>query len=269
MNNPVEIMPKTLFNKIIKEIVDNKIPHTMIYLYLQNEPFMDRDVLNKIRVIKELSKNKIRIGLVTNGTFLDSENINELRHLNIDLFTVSLDAYTKETYDKIRSGLDFSAISSNIDNLINQGYKGNLYIGFVKQKDNISELLEFKKYWKRKKISTDIFQINNRSGDLSDFNSLDINKDKVNTKRIRYRFIPHLTLQCDNPYTNFNILSNGNVILCCNDYHKKIILGNVASSSIKDIWNSSQYNEIRRLMSAQRYHLITVCKNCSIVSNNT
>ena len=268
----VEVMSKTLFLKIIKEIVEENISHTHIHFYLQNEPFMDYDILNKILLTKELSKNKIRIELVTNGTFLNDNIIKELRDIDIDIFVISLDAYTNKTYDKIRSGLDFSSVLKNIDNLIKDDYNGNIYVGFVKQKDNISELQEFKKYWKsvgrkfKKNIYPFISVLTNRSGDLYDFNSLAIKNNNVKSKRINYRFTHKIT-PCYVPFLYFNILSNGDVILCCNDYNKKIILGNVASSSIKEIWNSSQYNKIRQLLSNQKFHSVTVCKNCSHFSN--
>jgi sulfatase maturation enzyme AslB (radical SAM superfamily) len=74
----VKVMSKTLFLKIIKEIVEENISHTHIHFYLQNEPFMDYDILNKILLTKELSKNKIRIELVTNGTFLSDNIIKKL-----------------------------------------------------------------------------------------------------------------------------------------------------------------------------------------------
>lgn len=264
----VEVMSKPLFLKIIKEIVEENISHTLIHFYLQNEPFMDHDILNKIRLTKELSKNKIRIELVTNGTFLNDNIQKELRDIDIDVLIISLDAFTKKTYNKIRCGIDFSSVLKNVDKIVNNGYSGNIYLGFVKQKDNISELQQFIKYWKnigrkyKKNIYPYISDLNNRSGDLNNFNSLAIKNNNGNSKGINYRFIPKI-IPCYVPFLDFNILSNGNVILCCNDYNKKLILGNVASSSIKEIWNSSQYNKIRQLISDKKFHSITVCKNCN------
>lgn len=261
-----EVMSKTLFLKILKEIVEENISHTLIHFYLQNEPFMDHDILQKIRLTKELSKNKIHIELVTNGTFLSEKVIKELRDITIDIFVISVDAYTKITYEKIRRGLDFSLVLNNINNLIKQDYRGNIYIGFVEQKDNFAEQQEFKKYWRnvarrsKKNIYPYITQLSNRSGDLNFFDRITIKNNYV--KQIHTKFM-HKLIPCSVPFLDFNILANGDVILCCNDYYKKTILGNVSSSSIKEIWNSPKYNHIRHLLINQKFHSLPVCKNCS------
>lgn len=267
----IEVMSQKLFLKIISEIVEENISHTLIHFYLQNEPFMDHDILNKIRLTKELSNNKIHIELVTNGTFLNENIIQELQDIDIDILVISLDAYTQKTYEKIRGGLDFSSVLKNIENLISQECSSKRYVGFVEQKENSSELQEFKKYWRRighkvkNKIYPYITVLNNRSGDLYDFYRLTKQNNTIEVKRNIFKFIHKIFPGCYVPFLDFNILSNGDVILCCNDYNKKVILGNVASSSIKEIWNSSEYDDIRRLIANRRYQLITGCNNCSLI----
>jgi radical SAM protein with 4Fe4S-binding SPASM domain len=60
----------------------------------------------------------------------------------------------------------------------------------------------------------------------------------------------------------FNILSNGDVILCCENYSKKIILGNVEKSSIKEIWDSKKYQNIRNLIYKKKFEKIPPCVGC-------
>ena len=63
--------------------------------------------------------------------------------------------------------------------------------------------------------------------------------------------------------TVFNILYNGDVIMCCNDYTKKIILGNVKDESIKEIWNSKKYQSIREFVFDKDFEKITACSTCT------
>lgn len=69
--------------------------------------------------------------------------------------------------------------------------------------------------------------------------------------------------RCSTPILTFNILYDGKVILCCDDYNKKMILGNINNSSIKEIWNSKQYENIRKMLYNGEYKKIPVCCNCN------
>jgi radical SAM protein with 4Fe4S-binding SPASM domain len=73
-----------------------------------------------------------------------------------------------------------------------------------------------------------------------------------------------MTKCCISLLAEFNILWNGDVILCSNDFGKKMILGNINDSSIKEIWNGPQYQAIRKLQYKGEYQKISVCRNCSL-----
>jgi len=111
-------MLNELFKKIIDEIIENNLSHSYIYLYLQNEPLMDNDIFNKFKLIKKLSKEQILTGIVTNGTLFSDKKIKELVKSNIDSVIISLDSIKEKTYNKIRQGLNFKKVISNIDKII-------------------------------------------------------------------------------------------------------------------------------------------------------
>ena len=56
------------------------------------------------------------------------------------------------------------------------------------------------------------------------------------------------------------ITKNGDIILCCNDYYRKYIMGNIVKNNILDIWNS--YSNIRvELLKYNKVNL-DICKKC-------
>ena len=67
---------------------------------------------------------------------------------------------------------------------------------------------------------------------------------------------------CSTPLTTFNIMSNGDVILCCDDFSNKLILGNVNETSIKEIWNSNELLSIKKLHKEGNFPELKVCSNC-------
>jgi radical SAM protein with 4Fe4S-binding SPASM domain len=57
------------------------------------------------------------------------------------------------------------------------------------------------------------------------------------------------------------ILSNGDFILCCNDYFGKYSFGNIIKERIIDIWNKPAYRIIRKDLSKGIFNL-DICKKC-------
>lgn len=252
-----------LFEKIIKEIAQNQLNKTYVYLFLQNEPLLDSNIFKKFKLIKKISC-KIKTGLVTNGSLFSREKIKELEKSEIDELIFSIDAYTKETYKKIRLGLNFDKVMNNIQNVINSEYNGYLAVKFVVQKDNISEIKKFKDYWRKKNIPVQITDLRNRSGDLNSFNDIRLDYKKISFfNSLINNFIKLIIRGCSTPLTTFNIISNGDVILCCDDFSNKLILGNVNKSTIKEIWNSENYKKIREILFKGEYKKIPVCSTCS------
>lgn len=269
INNRSFVMSNNLFEKIIKEISEEKLSFTFIYLFLQNEPFLDKDIFDKIKLIRNICDGKLKIGLVTNGTLIKKEQIKKLKEYKVDELVFSLDAINEPTYKKIRHGLNFNQVMKNIQCVLDSDYNGYLGVKFVRQKNNISEINEFKKYWKQKGIFVQISNLNNRSGDLKIYRDLSL-KNKEDYKLTNEKYMMNdskLKVKrsngCTTPILTFNILYDGKVILCCDDFKNKMILGDINKSSIKKIWNSKGYEDIRKMLYNGKYEKIPVCCNCN------
>jgi len=259
-------MSDELFEKIIKEISEYSTEDIFIWLHLQNEPLTDNNIFNKLKLVKKLSNGKIKTGLVTNGTLLTEEKIKELNESEVDRICFSIDASTEENYKKIRRGLSYNKVLKNIENLRNSNSKTSLIVRFIWQKDNYFELNDFKKFWKNKGITTEIGIVNNRAGTVSNFKDIGLTHKNIPFK---YKFVQNiwviLTGGCYNLSNSFNILHDGDVIMCCNDYIKKTILGNVKNNSIKEIWTSKRYQSIREAIFNKDFEKIPECNNCSLI----
>lgn len=85
--------------------------------------------------------------IITNGTLIDEKWAELLTSSNVTL-TFSIDAFTKEIYEKIRPGASFNKLI-NIIELINSKRKNNnfdMHLNFVVMKDNyrqLSEIIDF------------------------------------------------------------------------------------------------------------------------------
>lgn len=66
---------------------------------------------------------------------------------------------------------------------------------------------------------------------------------------------------CTYPSTFLNVDCEGNVILCCADYHSSVKFGNLKKEKIIDIWNKPFYKKIRRDLRKKKFNL-PICKKC-------
>lgn len=261
-------MSDKFFQKIIEEI-SKEGGFRCIVLHLQNEPLLDNDIFQKIQLIKKIGKGRLITFFATNGTLFSNDKILELEQSGLDELVVSLDASREETYNKIRQGLDYKKVLNNIQRIAKSKFNGNFSVGFVKQSVNLKEFNEFKKMCNKMNVKTKISRIGNRTGDLDNFKIYNINKkDMSYFERIESYLIQKVIKVCPFTINWINILNNGDIIVCCNDYNKKIIIGNLNHSTIKEIWNNKQFETIRRLQVDKRYKEISTCKMCSLFYNN-
>jgi len=105
--------------------------------------------------LQELSSKSLpanfSVDLQTNGVLMTDNNLSKIRNLwpYIRNILVSVDAATKETYDKIRVGGNFKKLCENLDNLDNLVANGNFenleawQTNFIVQAGNFRELKQF------------------------------------------------------------------------------------------------------------------------------
>jgi hypothetical protein len=66
---------------------------------------------------------------------------------------------------------------------------------------------------------------------------------------------------CVRPFRTFNVNWKGDGILCCNDYHGEVTLGNVLTQGVEAVWNDVRHH-IFRLKLQNRDRDIALCDVC-------
>lgn len=260
-----QIMSDDLFAKIIQEISGVK-NITQIHLYLQNEPLLDFRIFDRVKLIKKLKNKNIETCIVSNGSLLNDKKIEQLLLSQNDITSFSIDAFTKKTYEKIRPGLDFDKLIRNIKKINKTQNMKKMSVSFLVQHENYQELNDFKKFWRKKGVNVIVKELTNRAGALKSYNKVRYKKQNISlTKKIKNKILTKTIKNCPFLILSFNILVNGDVILCCNDYNHVMILGNIKESSIKDIWNGEKYKKIRELFYKKRFDEIPICRDCTFI----
>jgi radical SAM protein with 4Fe4S-binding SPASM domain len=259
-------MEDALFDKVMDEIAEHSEMDTFIPM-LQNEPFLDKRLFEKIARFKARTGGRVVVELVTNGAFLTAANIEKMRDAELDVLDVSLDALNKATYDRIRVGLDFDEVIAGVERVIAAKLpRTSLHVRMVIQRDNVRESKAFAKKWRSQGVAVFSYVANDRAGAIPDFDGrirppaseLPM-AHKLGRAAFR-RWIGH----CPIPFSSANILHDGSMLLCVHDWDRHEILGNVGDSSISELWNGARMREIRSLVSQRRYEEVPACKGCSL-----
>jgi len=143
-------------------------------------------------------------------------------------------------------------------------------LSFVLTEQNVHEVYEATKYWKKQGVKTRVTGVTNRAGSLDNYERIRLKTDYYGTSlllRVWRRLMSSASgvMGCHLPFYHMNILFNGDAIICMEDWNRTTVVGNVRTSSLREIWNSEKMNEIRRLVLRKRYQQINSCKECSLV----
>ncbi|HEV8611940.1 MAG TPA: radical SAM protein, partial [Gemmatimonadales bacterium] len=141
-------MDDALFDKVIAEIAARPEVESFVPM-LQNEPFLDKQLFEKIARFKAMAGARVRVELVTNGAFLTDENIGRIRASGLDLLDISLDAVSREVYRKIRVGLDFDHVIAGVERVIAAKLPHTkVFVRLIRLRQNLKEVRAFTHRWR-------------------------------------------------------------------------------------------------------------------------
>ncbi|MFC2067868.1 radical SAM/SPASM domain-containing protein [Chloroflexota bacterium] len=259
-----------LFMKIINESARESLLSQFL-LELHNEPLLDTEIFERIKYIKSISPDKSCV-VITNGELLDSYRLEDIAQSNLDKLIISLNAYSKEIYQTTNNGLNYEKVFKNVSRLLsNPSMRHKVTLAFVLTKQNEHDVYKAVQYWTEKGIKTRVTGLTNRAGTLNNFQKISLDNDHNGNplfSRVWRRMMSAVRglTGCELLFKNLCILFNGDVIICCHDWKRATVVGNVRLSSLKDIWNSPETNALRKLIVRKRYKNIQSCRDCSIVA---
>lgn len=259
-------MDDALFDKVMDEIASHEEVDSFVPM-LQNEPFLDKRLFDRIGRFKDRTGSRVTVELVTNGAFLTDENIERIRESRLDILDISLDALSREAYQKIRVGLDYDEVLAGVERVIAADLPGtSIFVRLVRLRDNMHEVRAFARAWQKRGVPVFIYTANDRVGAVKEFDeTMRIREDGTSIpRRIGRRLVRAWMGHCPVPFAAANILHNGDVLMCAQDWKRNEILGNVRDSSLAEIWNGPRMREIRRLVRERRYPELPACRDCSL-----
>jgi len=252
--SPKITLPRATIEKVLAECGREGLPALMFGI--GEEPLLHK----QFRDVFELAKaaEVMDVFLFTNGMLLTEDLSRFLIDRQITRVFVSLDAATPETFRAIRGKDELPRIEKNIRTLIRlRDEQGSalpmVRVSFCVQPENIAEKAAFIAKWKDVVDHID-FQMMHDFSDVAAMSGMD--EDERNAPGSA----ADPDLRCHQPWEKLTIWANGDVSPCCTFHGKNVIVGNVETETLKDIWHGDKINNIRAQLASG--NLNPVCRVC-------
>jgi radical SAM protein with 4Fe4S-binding SPASM domain len=246
-------MDEWLFHKIIDDfaliVKEHKVRGHILFCNM-GEPLVDSNVISKIDYA---SKAGLQCVLQTNAFLLTREKTDQLLATGFNgPIYISCHGITPAVYKNVM-GLDIEQTLKNIDYLIERYPRENIQIRAVPYQWPLGEVLRVKRFWRNRGVRVKIFLPNSRAGLVS----------QCLSSRLKYPGEKLRGCKKNLPLSDIVVAFNGDVILCCEDMGRRVVLGNLKEKSIEQVWNSSLANNILdQIYNGRHSGSEFICKQC-------
>lgn len=249
-------MSDTLFKKMADELINYKDIVRTVNLCRDGEPLLDRKLEEKITYLKKGGIKHITFS--TNAALLTEKRAISLLKSGLDEIMFSIDGLKKETFEKIRAGLNFGKITNNVLRFIklrnSTATMVKIRVRMVIQQENLAEVEEWGRYWRsvlQRQDSVHAKNVHSWANKLENYVSV-----KETGK---------LSTPCTSTFSTMIIRYNGDVTICPLDYDFKYVSGNMGDRSIRDIWqNGIHFKDFRELHLRGMRDEFDFCKGCRL-----
>jgi len=259
MKRAKQDMPMKLYKKIINECSQYKNLITNLSLSFMGEPLLDKNIFKKIKIAKE--RGIKFVSFICNGSLLTEKRAKRLIDSGIDAIIFSVDGAAKESFEKIRVGLNYEQVVGNIKRLAEmkrrlKSKKPTISVDMVQTKFNEGEAELFKRQWQDLADKVVVRPLHVWGGRNIDKELLDYSKNILHSNNQSRR-------PCIYLWKSMLISQSGKVALCCVDVECESSYGDVNKNSIKDIWQGERLKELRKLHLDGKFNKISLCSRCN------
>lgn len=263
------VMGEALFNRVLDELAPLRL--AKVCPYLENEPLMDPLIFERIGAIKRrLTFDRLEVS--TNALALDEDKARRLGSLLADVpheIWVSFHGVDARTHDGIM-GLGFERCLANVVGLLKLSDRLPLRViirgaGLPQSQELATGFAfteeEYIRFWEgqlalhgiRKRPGINFIKYHDRAGTI-----------RRNGVRLPRPARPDLTgFRCPRVGEWLHILYTGELIICCMDYHREEVFGDLSRDSLESILSGPVYANLRDRVEGRAPSSETfICKRC-------
>ncbi|MBI5331968.1 MAG: SPASM domain-containing protein [Candidatus Aenigmarchaeota archaeon] len=239
---------------MFKKIIDESAKHGLcsIKLNWRGEPLLHKQLPEMVAYAKK--HGIIEVMINTNGQLMTKDMSRKLIKAGIDKIIISLDGMNRTTYEHLRQGANYDKLIKNMDDLLVLkkelgAKKPFVRVQTLRMKETNKEVNDYVRFWKQRVDDVAVNEYSNRG---------EAEKRDVGDYTVVGR------CPCPQIWQRMMIAWNGDVMVCCGDWYKKTLIGNVNKSSVKELWDSKKWEHIREMHKQRRLAEVPGCDKCQL-----
>lgn len=251
-----------------KKIID-EVQYHAFYLnfYFQGEPYINP---NFLEMVTYAHSKKIYTATSTNAHFLTTQKAEETVKSGLSRLTISIDGTTQKTYESYRKGGDLTKVLEGAKNIIEAKKKLNsrtpyIIFQFLVVKPNEHQIEDAKAL----AANLGVDEIRFKTAQVYDYqhgNRLIPTVEKYARYKKQpdgtYRLKNKMLNECWRMWSSCVITWDGKIVPCCFDKDAKHQLGDLQTSTLKQVWQNADYVKFRTALLNNRAE-IDICQNCT------
>ncbi len=254
------VMPKSLFQIIVKQLSEFDIPINVVHLFGLGEPMLNPYLPDFVEILKDKGVAK-EVAITSNGSRLNQLLSRQLIDAGLDRLSISLNGIKDNHFEKfVGKRIIFDEIYEQIKYFFEIRKQCHLHVKINGEYFSRDEKEHFVELFKNYSDTLNIDHIVNVWSDIQ------LNECVGGTMYELVNQDDYEQVSCNVcPQMFYELLvhSDGSVSPCCVDYkYKKENLGNVKTQSLKNIWNSDRLLQIRR-GALEGNVCYEICKTCT------
>ena len=251
------VMKFDLYKKVIDELSIFPEKIKVLRLYKDGEPLLNKDLAKMVEYAKQ-SGQVPYVDTTTNGALIDPDRMAPLLEAGLDKINISVDGMNRAQYLKFtKFDFDFDEFVNNIRWLYEN--KGDCEIVIKIPRELITEPQQQEFYDAFGDYCDRIF-IENFAPCWPEFDIESRTGFKITQGIYQQPITP--TDTCPYIFYSMSVNAGGEVSSCFLDWGRKLIVGDVHTQTLPEIWNSDAFNELRIQHLEGRRRGNSVCSQC-------
>lgn len=255
-------MDDTLFERIIAECSEHQGEIERLIPYLNNEPFADPSILDRLRLIRD--RVSAHVELSTNASLLTPERSRALLEEDlVHTLRISMFGSDEVTYERRMHRLRWHRTFPNVEALLRtrrelqREDRVDVEMIMVGTPDlTAEEVAQARSLWNPLGAKVRIFGYLDRAANNGQARNL--LPAHQGWGRLR-------GCELNRPFERMAIRVDGACVLCSQDWRAHTVLGNVTDQTLAEIWRSTAYSRVRRDVSGEGVAPAdSLCRRCKL-----
>jgi len=256
-----KIMDFNLYKQIIKDLGKFNSPIKVLRLYKDGEPLLNPRFADMVKLAKE-SGYILQVDTTTNGSLLEPKKNLEIINAGLDKIYISINGLSDESYlEFTRHKISFAKLVDNIQHFYEN--RGNCVVCVKIVGDNLTPEEHSIFFETFGNICDEIF-VEHIAPCWPEFEMKDVSPNK--TLGIYGQEIKEVMV-CPYIFYSLSINSNGTVSLCFLDWARELIIGNLNTESIRNVWNGAKLRNFRLMHLLKKRKEHPICGGCGQLSH--